>query len=150
MHGTFNGVRLRRITSLKIESTDTAILTTFRVLERQLRDLEAELRVNAPALLILADREIEGTVAFFESDGNGYRITIESPIHAFDGKMHSFIIRTSTSEYLAKVQITSNYLEYEFTTESEHATRLNDFDSKLVLKRLRTLGETRARREEVE
>jgi hypothetical protein len=150
MHGTFNGVRLRRITSLAITSTDTSSLTAFRVLERPLRDLAAELRLNAPALLILSNWKIEGTVASFQSDGHGYWITIESPIRAFDGKMRSFIIRTSTAEYLTKVRITSNYLEYEFTTEPEQATRLNDFDSKLVFKRLSTLGETRARREEVQ
>jgi hypothetical protein len=48
--------------------------------------------------------------------------------------MRSFIIRTSTAEYLTKVQIGSNYMEYEFTTEPDQATRLNDFDSKFVLK----------------
>jgi hypothetical protein len=149
MHGTFNGVRLRRISSVETKSTDTAILTTFRALERPLRDLEAELRVDAPALLILANREIEGTIAAFQSDGHGYQITIKSPLRELDGKMR-FIIRTSTGEYLTKVRITSNCLEYEFTTEPEQATHLNDFDSKLVLKRLRTLGETRARRGEVE
>jgi hypothetical protein len=149
MHGTFNGVRLRPITSVETESTKTAILTAFRVLDCPLRDLEAELQLNA-TLLILGDREIEGSIAALESDGHGYRITIKSVLREFDGKMHSFIIRTSTAEYLTQVRITSNYLEYEFTTEPEQATRLNDFDSKLVLKRLRTLGETRARREEVE
>ena len=63
--------------------------------------------------------------------------------------MRSFVIRISTGEYLAKVRIISNYLEYEFTTDLNHASRLTDFDSQLVLKRLRTLRETRARREEV-
>jgi hypothetical protein len=63
--------------------------------------------------------------------------------------MRSFIIRMSTGEYLTKVRI-SNYLEYEFTTERDLASRLNDFDSQLVLKPLRTLREERARREEVE
>jgi len=63
--------------------------------------------------------------------------------------MRSFMIRVSTGEYLAKVRIISNYLEYEFTTDFNHASRLTDFDSQLVLKRLRTLRETRARREEV-
>jgi hypothetical protein len=149
MHGTFNGIRLRRISSVETQSTATAILTTFRVLERPLRDLEAELQLNAPGLLILSNREIEGSIASFSSDGRGYRIMIRTPIRAFDGKMRSFIIRTSTAEYLTNVRITSNYLEYEFTTEPDQATRLNDFDSKLVLRRLRTLGETRARREEV-
>jgi hypothetical protein len=113
-------------------------------------DLEAELSVGAPALLILSNQEVEGTIASFKSDGQGYWITIESPLRTFDGKMRSFIIRTSTAEYLTKVQIGSNYMEYEFTTEPEQATRLGDFDSKLVLRRLRTLGEERARREEVE
>jgi hypothetical protein len=82
-------------------------------------------------------------------DGQGCWITITTPIRAFNGKMRYFVIKTSTAQYLTKVQITSSYLEYEFTTEPEQATRLNDFDSKLVLKRLRTLGETRARREEI-
>jgi hypothetical protein len=63
--------------------------------------------------------------------------------------MRSFVIRISTGEYLAKVRIISNYLEYEFTTDLNYASRLTDFDSQLVLKRLRTLRETRARREEV-
>jgi len=63
--------------------------------------------------------------------------------------MRSFVIRISTGEYLAKVRIVSNYVEYEFTTDLNHASRLTDFDSQLVLKRLRTLRETRARREEV-
>ena len=56
----------------------------------------------------------------------------------------------STGEYLTKVRIITNYFEYEFTTDREQASKLNDFDSQLVLKRLRTLGETRARREEIE
>ena len=44
-----------------------------------------------------------------------------------------------------KVRLTGNYLEYEFTMEREKASLLNDFDSQLVLKRLRTLREDRAR-----
>jgi hypothetical protein len=64
--------------------------------------------------------------------------------------MRFFVIRMSTGEYLTKVQIISNYLEYEFTTDREQASKLNDSDSQLVLKRLRTLRETRARREEIE
>jgi len=64
--------------------------------------------------------------------------------------MRFFVIRVSTAEYLTKVRIVSNYLEYEFTTDFDQASRLNDSDSQLVLKRLRTLGELRARREEVE
>jgi hypothetical protein len=64
--------------------------------------------------------------------------------------MRFFVIRMSTGEYLTQVRIISDYVEYKFTTEWHEASQLNDFDSKLVLKRLRTLGETRARREEVE
>ena len=64
--------------------------------------------------------------------------------------MKQFIIRMSTGEYLTNVRIISQYLEYEFTTEPQQASRLNDLDSQLILKRLRTLREERARREEVE
>ena len=64
--------------------------------------------------------------------------------------MRFFIIRMSTGEYLTKVRIISRHLEYEFTTDPSQASRLNDVDSQFVLKRLRTLGETRARRDEVE
>jgi hypothetical protein len=61
-----------------------------------------------------------------------------------------FVIRVSTGEYLTKVRIINNHLEWEFTTDRDEATRLNDFDSKMVLKRLSTLRENRARREEAE
>ena len=64
-------------------------------------------------------------------------------------KMRFFVIRMSNGEYLTKVRIISQYLEYEFTTNRDEASPLNDLDSQLVLKRLRTLGETRARREEM-
>ena len=64
--------------------------------------------------------------------------------------MPFFIIRMSTAEYLTKVRVISNHIEYEFTADREQASLLNDADSQLVLKRLRTLRETRARREEVD
>ena len=64
--------------------------------------------------------------------------------------MPFFIIRMSTAEYLTKVRIISGHIEYEFTTDPHQASPLTDFDSQFVLKRLRTLGETRARREEVD
>ena len=64
--------------------------------------------------------------------------------------MRFFVTRVSTGEYLTKVRIVSNYLEYEFTPNRDEASLLNDFDSEFILKRLRTLGETRARREEIE
>lgn len=65
-------------------------------------------------------------------------------------EMRFFVIRMSNGEYLTKVRIVSDYLEYEFTTDREEATPLSDSDSQIVLKRLRTLRETRAKREEME
>ena len=50
--------------------------------------------------------------------------------------MRFFVIRMSNGEYLTKVRIISNYLAYEFTTNRDEASHLNDFDSQLVLKRL--------------
>ena len=64
--------------------------------------------------------------------------------------MRFFVIRVSTGEYLTKVRIISNRFEYEFTTDRDQATQVNELDSELILKRFRTLGETRARREEAE
>jgi hypothetical protein len=79
MHATFNGVRLRRITSAATESTGNNTLTTFRVLEFPLPDLEAQLRLNAPALLILADKTVEGRITRYDSDRRQwYEFTIES------------------------------------------------------------------------
>jgi hypothetical protein len=57
MHGTFNGVCLRRIISVATELVDDRTLTTFRVLEFSRPDLEAQLCVDAPALMILADKD---------------------------------------------------------------------------------------------
>ena len=64
--------------------------------------------------------------------------------------MRFFVIRVSTGEYLTKVRIISNLFEYEFTTDRDQASRVNELDSQLILKRFRTLGETRARREEAD
>jgi|SRR6516162_2093583 hypothetical protein len=44
--------------------------------------------------------------------------------------------------------MTSSYLDYERTIHKAAAHRLNDFDSKLVLKKLANLGEKNASREE--
>jgi hypothetical protein len=57
MHGTFNGVCLRRIISVATELVDDRTPTTFRVLEFSRPDLEAQLCVDAPALMILADKD---------------------------------------------------------------------------------------------
>jgi hypothetical protein len=60
-----------------------------------------------------------------------------------------FVIRLATGEYLTRVQLTSSYLEYERTPDRAAADRLNDFDSLLVMKRLRNLGEKNPEREEL-
>src|SRR5262245_57991881 len=62
MHGTFNGLRLNRITSLKTMKGDGVEHTSFRVLGEQVRALEDRLRLNTPALLILSDKIIEGVL----------------------------------------------------------------------------------------
>jgi hypothetical protein len=79
MHGTFNRVRLKRITSLKYTEPAPGIThTSFRVMEGPLRELESVLHLNAPALLILSDKRIEGTIVHFIADRHhGYEITIE-------------------------------------------------------------------------
>jgi hypothetical protein len=61
MHGTFNGVRLKRITSVSNDNSVPGFTrTTFRVLDGVTSKLEGVLRLNGPALLILADQEVEG------------------------------------------------------------------------------------------
>jgi hypothetical protein len=60
-----------------------------------------------------------------------------------------FIIRFDSSAYLTNIQMTSSYLTYDLTNKRERAQPLNDFDSRLVLKRLRNAGHTKATREEV-
>ena len=76
MSGTFNGIQLRQITSL---TTMEAIKrTTFRVIGSS-PELEQVLKLNAPALLILASEEIEGRIVHYAADIHiGYEITIES------------------------------------------------------------------------
>jgi hypothetical protein len=79
MHGTFNGVRLKRITSRKILNTKAGSrLYGFRVTGR-VPELEMKLRLDAPALLILSDEIVEGKISHFNADIKfGYEITIES------------------------------------------------------------------------
>jgi hypothetical protein len=62
--------------------------------------------------------------------------------------MKMYIIRFENGEYLTGCRITSNYLEYERTAEKSAAHELNDFDSRLVLKRLSKQGK-KAQREEI-
>jgi len=79
MNGTFNGVRLRRITSRNITKDATGVtLTSVRVIEAP-PELEAQLRLNTPAVLILSDEIIEGRIVHFSASLRyGYEITIES------------------------------------------------------------------------
>ena len=51
--------------------------------------------------------------------------------------------------YVMHVRLSSNYLYYDRTRKRDQADRLNDFDSLLVLKRLRNMGEKNPEREEV-
>ena len=60
-----------------------------------------------------------------------------------------FIIRLSDGNYVMHVRLSSNYLYYDRTRKRDQADRLNDFDSLLVLKRLRNMGEKNPEREEV-
>jgi hypothetical protein len=60
-----------------------------------------------------------------------------------------FVIKLGTGEYVKNRRMTSHYLDYERTIHKNAADRLHDFDSQLVLKRLATLGEKNATREEM-
>ena len=81
MHGTFNGLPLKRIIALKTTGMTSGVRrTTFRLLSKPIPELEARLRLNAPALLILSSQEIEGTLVHYTADlGAGfYEVTIEA------------------------------------------------------------------------
>jgi hypothetical protein len=58
--------------------------------------------------------------------------------------MNKFIICLSSGEYLYNIEITSNYLDFKRTIDAATADHLNDFDSRFVLKRLRTTGQADA------
>ena len=63
--------------------------------------------------------------------------------------MKMFVIKFQSGECLTKLRMSSNHLDYERTIHKAAAERLNDFDSKLVLKKLANLGEKNASQEKV-
>ena len=73
MHGTFNGIHLRKITSGSINPTDRGtILSSFRVAER-VPTLEAVLRLDIPRLLILSNETVQGTIVHYSANSHdGY------------------------------------------------------------------------------
>jgi hypothetical protein len=78
MHGNFNGIRLQKITSRKITTTDRGTtLYSFHTPER-LPELEAILRLDVPALLILSNETVEGTIVHYSANVQaGYEVTME-------------------------------------------------------------------------
>jgi hypothetical protein len=58
-----------------------------------------------------------------------------------------FIIRLGNGRYISKCVLTSNYLNFESARAREEAFRLNDFDSALVLQRLKLKGQQASRHE---
>ena len=63
--------------------------------------------------------------------------------------MKMFIIRLWDGNYLAHVQIGSNYLNYHRIRDRNAAQILNNVDSELVLTRLRNEGEKNPLQEEI-
>jgi len=78
MYGTFNGVPLRNITSVRTISLEGLTRDTFRVVGGPFPPLEQHLRLNEPGVLIISSQEIEGRVIQYSADLTGYEITIES------------------------------------------------------------------------
>jgi hypothetical protein len=78
INGTFNGLPLQNITSIRTISLEGLTRDTFRVIGGPLPPLEQLLRLNGPGLLILSSQEIEGRIIQYSADLTGYEITIES------------------------------------------------------------------------
>jgi len=64
--------------------------------------------------------------------------------------MKQYIVRLASGEYVSECRIVSSYLDFKRTSDRESATRFNDFDSQLVIKRLSQIGEKAEREEAVE
>src|SRR3989442_5902968 len=80
MHGTFNGLPIKRIIAIKTsEDAPGFTRTTFRVLGGANRKLEDRLHLGDEATLILSNRNIDGRIVAFQGDvHSGYEITIET------------------------------------------------------------------------
>jgi hypothetical protein len=80
MPSTFNGVPLPKITSIKTTTSPLGYTrNSFRVLSGPLPELEQHLKLNSPAILIIPEGEIEGTIVQYRADLHfGYEIMIES------------------------------------------------------------------------
>jgi len=80
MHGTFNGLPLKRIIAVKSsENAPGFTRTMFRVLGWAHRKLEERLHLGDPATLILSNGDIDGRIVAFHGDmHSGYETTIES------------------------------------------------------------------------
>ena len=80
MHGSFNGIPLKNISSLKTTTHSEGFKqTSFRVLDGSLPKLEQMLQLKGEALLILSSDVIEGRIIHYSADvHSGYEITIES------------------------------------------------------------------------
>ena len=51
-----------------------------------------------------------------------------------------FIIRLGNGRYMTECRVTADVLEYDSSVVREDASHLNDFDSQMVLKRLKIKG----------
>jgi len=79
MHGTFNGIQLRKISSIIMTESSGFRRSTFRVLDGKLPGLERVLQLNTPGLLILSAQEIQGTIIHYTADvHSGYEITLDT------------------------------------------------------------------------
>jgi hypothetical protein len=78
MNGSFNGIRLRKTTSRKITITDRGTTLYSSRASGSLPELEAVLRLQAAALLILPNETIEGTIVHYSANMQaGYEVTVE-------------------------------------------------------------------------
>ena len=79
LNGSFNGVRLRRMSAIAEQvQDDGSVLDTMRVLEPLPEVLQPFLKSGSRVLLILSDREIKGTVDGHSTDDDGFRVTIRA------------------------------------------------------------------------